>query len=73
MMIVSLLYHKLYFDLVITFINLPNINLVFFLIFHLELSLTCTASGISEVTIDCEGIEDATLQCSFNSGPLYQC
>ena len=36
--------------------------------------MTCTASGTSEVTIDCEGTGNTDdLYCSFNKGPLYLC
>ena len=34
----------------------------------------CTASGLSEITIDCEHIDDPSLlQCSFDAGPMYPC
>ena len=36
--------------------------------------LSCTASGVSEVTIDCTGIElENSVSCSFDGGPLHSC
>ena len=38
------------------------------------IEITCSARGISEVEIDCDGIgSGASVQCSFNQGPQHQC
>ena len=37
-------------------------------------SIACSAVGISEVEITCEGVEPSVLlQCSFSGGPLHPC
>ena len=41
---------------------------------HSEPNITCVASGMAEVTIDCEGIEEGSnVQCSFDNGRLHPC
>ena len=37
-----------------------------------EVNITCAASGVDVVTIDCNDL-NATLECSFNSGLLHPC
>jgi hypothetical protein len=37
-------------------------------------SLSCTATGLSEVAINCSGVgPDTSLQCSFSGGPFHSC
>ena len=41
-------------------------------LFHAEVNITCAASDVAVVTIDCSDL-DAALEYSFNSGPLRPC
>ena len=35
---------------------------------------SCTADGVTEVTIHCSGVgAETSLQCSFDNGPFHSC
>ena len=39
-----------------------------------SVKIACSAVGIGEVEITCEGVEPSVLlQCSFSGGPLHPC